>query len=261
MTELFIDIETIPAQRPDVFAEISASKSAKLAVDIAAIKVPGNYKNPELIDKWNAEERPKQIAALNAGVLSEVDDAYRKTSFDGAYGQICVIGFAVDDRPAQSYHVDDLSAVEERQLLEHFACSLADCIASNEVFSTVVIGHNVAAFDLRFLVQRHIIHNMRPHAVIGRAAQAKPWETDRVYDTMVQWSGLGKSVSLDKLCKALSVPTPKDGIDGSMVWDFVNDGRIEEVAAYCRKDVEATRAVHRRMTYQVEAVSFEDVAS
>ena len=38
------------------------------------------------------------------------------------------------------------------------------------------------------------------------AAQAKPWELEKVYDTMIQWAGVGKTVSLDKLCRALGLP-------------------------------------------------------
>jgi predicted PolB exonuclease-like 3'-5' exonuclease len=62
------------------------------------------------------------------------------------------------------------------------------------------------------------------------------------------------------LCLALSIPTPKGDLDGSKVWQYVQDGRHEEVAAYCRRDVEATRQVHRRMTFQtVDVPEFEDV--
>jgi hypothetical protein len=102
------------------------------------------------------------------------------------------------------------------------------------------------------LAQRHIVNGIRPHIVIGRAAQAKPWEGDKVFDTMVQWTGSASvRISLDKLCKALSIPTPKDGgITGATVWDAVQEGRIAEVAAYCAGDVLATREAWRRMTYQ-----------
>ena len=235
MTYLYLDIETIPAQRPDVLEEIRASKQAELTAALASIAPPSNYKK----------------ADLQASFDADVDEAYRRTGLDGAFGQVCVIGFALDGGEPQSYRVLDMSAEEEKTLLEGFSCALTDLIAPSEVLSTTVIGHNVAAFDLRFLVQRHIINGVRPHIVIARAAQAKPWEIDRVYDTLIQWAGNGAKAggSLDKLCKALSIPSPKGAIDGSKVWDFVKDGRIAEVADYCAKDVAATRAVHRRMTF------------
>lgn len=251
MTALYLDIETIPAQRPDVLEEIRTSKQADLDAALAAIAPPGNYKKQETIDEWMATEAPKVAAKLTAAFDADVEEAYRRTGLDGAFGQVCVIGYALNNDEPQYLSVVDLSSKSERDLLMAFADRLNEIIQANEVLSTTVIGHNVLNFDLRFLVQRHIINRIRPHTVIARAAQAKPWEQDRVYDTLVQWGGTGAKAggSLDKLCKALSIPSPKGAIDGSKVWDFVKAGEIDQVAAYCAKDVAATRAVHRRMTF------------
>ena len=245
---LFIDIETVPAQRPDILDELKASMSADLASKIAAIAPPGNYKKQETIDAWYADEAPKIRLAMQSEFENELDSTYRKTSFDGAFGQVCVIGFAINDEPAITLFNEDWQ--DERTLLENFAYCLTSDIEHKD-FVTVV-GHNVASFDLRFLMHRYIVNGIRPHSVISRAAQAKPWESDKVFDTMVQWAGVGNRIKLDKLCKALNVPTPKGELDGSKVWDYVNAGRIEEVATYCKKDVEATRQVYKRMTFATE---------
>jgi hypothetical protein len=251
VTYLYIDIETIPAQRPDVLEEIRASKQADLEAALAAIAPPGNYKKQETIDEWMANEAPKVAAKLQSAFESDVDDTYRKTSFDGGFGQICVIGFALDDAAPSHMYVPDLTQDAERCLLMDFSHCLDELILKADWFTTTVIGHNVVAFDLRFLVQRHIVNGVRPHFIIAHAAQAKPWEQDKVYDTLAQWSGNGSKAggSLDKLCKALSIPSPKGDIDGSQVWNYVRDGKIDQVAEYCAKDVAATRAVHRRMTF------------
>ena len=45
---------------------------------------------------------------------------------------------------------------------------------------------------------------------------------------------------LEDLCDLLSVPTPKSDMDGSQVAGAVEDGRIDEVAAYCERDAVAT---------------------
>lgn len=47
-------------------------------------------------------------------------------------------------------------------------------------------------------------------------------------------------VSLADVCDLLDVPSPKDGMDGSQVYPAVRDGRIDEVARYCERDVVAT---------------------
>lgn len=228
---IYIDIETIPAQRPDVLDEIKAT-----------IKAPATYKKPESIAEWLRTEGPAAI-----------DEAYRKTGLDGAYGQVCVVGLALgEDTPVTIFEDDWQAPCAERRILEALSCQLLDWVEPGDLLSTCVIGHNVSAFDLRFLAQRSIVNGIRPHAVIARAAQAKPWEADKVFDTMVQWTGSASvRASLDKLCKALSIPTPKGDITGATVWDAVQAGRIQEVAAYCAGDVAATREVHRRMTFQL----------
>ena len=224
MTTLFLDIETLPADRQDVRNYIAAT-----------VKPPGNISKAETIAKWEAESKPGAIA-----------EAIDKTSFDGAFGRVCCIGWALGNDAPDVIH----SAAAETDLLRTFAAELGAAIPANEVLSTTVIGHNVSSFDLRFLVQRYIVNGIRPPTVIHRAAHAKPWEADKVYDTMVQWAGTGNRVSLDKLCLALGIPSPKDGMDGSQVAAYVAAGRIEEVAAYCKGDVAAVREVWRHMTFQ-----------
>lgn len=70
---------------------------------------------------------------------------------------------------------------------------------------------------------------------------------------MTAWAGWGGRVALDRLCAALGLPEKGseigEDIDGAKVWDFVRAGRIEEVAAYCRADVERVRAIHQRLTF------------
>lgn len=220
---LFLDIETIPTARDDVREYIAAT-----------VKPPGNISKAETIAKWIAESKPEAV-----------EDAIAKTGLDGSFGRVCVIGWAFNDGDARTL----LNADNEAALLACFADVMADAINHSTQFSTIVIGHNVSSFDLRFLVQRFIVHGIRPPMTIQRAAQAKPWESDKVFDTMVQWAGVGNRISLDKLCLALEIESPKGDMDGSQVAAYVAAGRIAEVAAYCQRDIEATRAVYRRMTF------------
>lgn len=229
MTHLFLDIETLPTDRQDV-RELLASK----------VTHPGNISKPETIAKWYAESKQEAV-----------DEAVSKTGLDGTFGRVCVIGWALDDGDVLTVKSDN----DEEALLREFSDRLH--MHPTDVFETCVVGHNVSGFDLRFLVQRFIVNNIRPPAVIARAAQAKPWESDKVFDTMIQWSGAGAKPggSLEKLCMALSIQSPKGDIDGSKVAAAVAVGRIDDVAAYCARDVEATRKVWRRMTFQPDPVA------
>lgn len=241
----YIDIETIPTQRPDIMAEIRDSLKADLDAKIAAISPPSNYKKQETIDEWLAIEAPKIRTKLESEFEATADEAYRKTSLDGAFGQICVIGWAVDKDKVERHYVKDLSLEEERNLLVSFMYWHDEL----DALMTTVVGHHVLGFDLRYIVQRCMVHGIRPATVISRAAKAKQWDSELVYDTMVQWAGAGNRVSLDKLCKALGVVSPKCAITGANVWDYVKAGKIADVAEYCMGDVEAVRRVHQRMIY------------
>ena len=67
---LYLDIETIPAQDPAIHAMIAERVTA-----------PASYKKPETIAKWEAEEKPAAVAK-----------AIADTSFDGGLGEVCCIG-------------------------------------------------------------------------------------------------------------------------------------------------------------------------
>lgn len=249
MTALYLDIETIPTQRDDVRDYLSSSLREEVTAAMEAVCAPANYKDAEKIAQYIADKR----AALQDEFAQKLADKIHATGLDGSFGQVFCIGWAQgNEHPTTSY------GMSERGVLENFARGLR--VHPNEQHTTTIVGHNVSAFDLRFLTQRFIVNGIRPPLVISRAAQAKPWESEKVFDTMVQWAGIGNRISLERLCLALSIPTPKAELDGSMVWQYVQDGKEDEVARYCERDVEAVRKVHQRMTFQtVTAEEFEDV--
>ncbi|PHV12075.1 ribonuclease H [Chitinimonas sp. BJB300] len=220
--ELFFDIETLPTRDPEVIAQIEAS-----------ITAPGNYTKAESIAQWEIEKKP----AL-------VEEAIRKTSFDPWFGQILCIGVAFDDEAPFT-----LSDHGEYGVLCKFLALLDRRYKSllGNTNPPKVIGHNVTGFDLRYVWVRCIINGLRPPE--WWPVDAKPWDNQRVFDTMTHAAGVGGRVSLDKLCKALGIPTPKGELDGSKVYDYYKAGRINEILTYCAGDVEAMRKVYHRLAF------------
>ena len=218
---IFLDLETIGATSKPICDYIAST-----------IKPPATIKLPASIEKWHKESKAEAIA-----------EAIDKTGLDGAFGQVVCIGCDLHDsgQPEAVYGLD------EPDLLTRFNAVL-DTIPRNMHNATTVVGHNIIGFDLRFLLQRYIVNGIRPHAIINAAAKAKPWDAN-VYDTMTQFAGFGNRISLDKLCMALGIPTPKSDMDGSMVGKAVAEGRLLEVVEYCKRDVAATRIAYRRMTF------------
>lgn len=221
-TVIYLDIETIPTQRDDVRAFIAKS-----------VTHPGNIKKADSIAAWNENEKP-----------AAVEEAVSKTGLDGAFGQVVCVGMDLRDDGEPLV----ISGLSEADVLRAVNEAMTAEFEASDAFSATIVGHNVSSFDLRFLVQRYIVNGVRPHPIIARAAQAKPWEAEKVYDTMIQFAGVGNRISLDKLCLALGLPGKGD-ITGADVWPMVQAGRLQEVADYCADDVRKTRAVFKRMTF------------
>ena len=237
MTPLYLDIETIPGQSPDVIAQLQADA----AEEKSKIKAPGNYKDEAKIAEY--------VSQKSAEIDAAVDDRWRKTSFDGALGQIVAASIAIgNDAPVNIWR-EDWQSAEEHILRELFAVISGSFDRSRDI-RPVFVGHNIVAFDLRFIFQRSIMLGIKPPQVIP--FNARPWD-NHIFDTMTAWAGFGNRVSLDKLCRVFGIPTKGaeigDEIDGSKVWDFVQAGRVADVATYCGGDVDRVREIHRRMTF------------
>lgn len=241
--QIVIDIETLPCQDLELWAELEQDAAEQLAKDLEAVKPPANYKKEDAIASYIREKQE----SMRAEFADARETAYRRTALDGSLGSICVIGLAVDDEPPYSI---DTSATSERDMFKGLMHIIDDrCTAQAR---PCFIGHNLVGFDLRFLWQRCVILGVKPSPWLP--FDAKPWDTGRVYDTMTQWNAeRDKRISLKRLCRALGVPTSKGDIDGSKVWDVWKAGQHAEVAAYCRADVMATRECYRRMAFQVSA--------
>jgi DNA polymerase elongation subunit (family B) len=64
----------------------------------------------------------------------------------------------------------------------------------------------------------------------------------------ITFFGASRKWNLDFACKAFGVESPKDqGMDGFSVGPFYRAGQIREIAAYCRRDVEATAGLFRKL--------------
>jgi hypothetical protein len=113
------------------------------------------------------------------------------------------------------------------------------------------IGHNVRSFDVRFLYQRAVINRLHLPRTLREAALSRSWPRG-LQDTMLMWNPQRDYwIGLDRLCKALGVPSPKTDLDGSKIAAAFAAGEIERIRTYQRGEIEALRACYRRMTFAV----------
>jgi DNA polymerase elongation subunit (family B) len=258
--EIVVDIETIPSQRPELIEEIRADlrENFKAPSDMTKEKACAELgmKDADQI-KFTSKARALEmwVERFRDEKLEETAQAMlAKTSFDGAQGQVAVIGFAVDDKPARTMTVWDLSRKSEIAMLENFFDAIAELYAPALMRNPVFIGHNLAGFDLPFLYKRAVILGIKPPAFIPFGAA--PW-SDHIFDTMVRWDSRN-NISLDNLCKALGIQGKTEGLCGADVWPLIQQGQIQAVANYCIDDVDAARNAYRRMTFRpiIEPQSF-----
>jgi len=211
---LYIDIETIPGP-----------ESGK---DAITVKPPGNMTKQETIDKWFVEKGEKAK-----------DDIYRKQSFNGGYGQICSLSFAVDDGQVFGYKIQ--TRADEKEGLEMAISQISLILSDVGNPNPVLCGHYISGFDLKFIMHRCIIHGilvptwMRPHA--------KPWDVG-IRDTTILWAGARDTIGLDELCGILGLEG-KTGMTGKDVYDYWLAGKHDEISEYCNSDVEKVRQINK----------------
>ena len=218
---IYFDIETIPTQSERLKNHVQTN-----------LTPPANYKKQETIDAWIEENK---------------ELAYRKTALNGGFGQIVCIGYAINDNDVKTIYFDDW-ATSEREILKTFFNELIECYRPSADITPHFIGHNIENFDLRFIYQRAIVLGIKPPSFLP--LNSKSYNNMYIFDTMTEWAGKRNYVSLNEVCLSLGIPTKGDEIDGSKVWDFVQEGKLKQVAEYCADDVVKVRAIHKRMAFQ-----------
>lgn len=241
---IFIDIETIPTQSEEHQAWIRSDLEAERDKALATVKAPSNYKDAGKIEEFVAQARQQILDQHEAQVKAAID----KTGLDGSLGQIVCVSWATDRSDCHALYVKDLSLQSEAALLEVLWSDLAE-LHQTSGRRPVLIGHNHVAFDIPFLWQRSIVHGLKPPFWFPR--NPKPW-SESVADTMLLWAGDRNRISMDRLCRVLGLPG-KGEFGGADVWPAVKDGRLKEVVEYCRADVERTRQIYKRLTFQEAA--------
>lgn len=187
------------------------------------------------IETVPTERSLKENGLLDSQIKLDEAELLKKLSLSAATAQILCLAYAVEPPADSPLQVLD---GEEKTIIQNFWKLAMDV--------NLFVGHNILDFDLRFIWQRSIIHQIKP----PRDIPFTRFRNNPIYDTMHEWSKWGRElVSLDKLAKALGIPSPKENLDGSQVYPYYRAGKIAEVIEYCRRDVDTVRQVYRRLTF------------
>jgi hypothetical protein len=111
------------------------------------------------------------------------------------------------------------------------------------------VSFNGRTFDGPFLSVRSAVHALLPSKNLSGYRYSVESHIDLL--EILTFHGTvsrDQSPSLHSACLAFGIPSPKsEEMHGYAVGDAYREGRLAEVAAYCRKDVEATAALFKRL--------------
>jgi hypothetical protein len=228
---VFIDVETIPSQAPDARDLVRAT-----------IRPPGNFRKPESIAAWMETEGEAAI-----------EEAYRKQGLDATSGELISIAWCSDTSEVKT--ATRAPGEPEVELLDRFFSGVTDLLHAEAVAAAdgrrypadpFFVAHS-AAFDLGFIWRRSIILGLpAPFKIPSPTAR----EGKDFGCTMLTWAGHRGTVSLDRLCRALGITSPKGDLDGSKVFDAWLAGEIDRIAAYNAADVATVRSIWRRLNWE-----------
>ena len=187
------------------------------------------------IETVPTEKALEENGLLDAQIKLDEPELIKKLSLSALSAKIICLCYTIE--PSLSGAVEVLQG-EETDIIKNFWKIVPDC--------NLFVGHNILDFDMRFIYQRSVIHQIKP----SRDIPFTRFRNAPIYDTMQEWSKWGREhASLDSLSKALGIPSTKENLNGSKVYPFYRAGKLPEIVEYCKRDVESVRAVYKRLTF------------
>jgi len=218
---------------------------AILFIDIETIPQSPNY---------NAlSEREKQLwqhkSSFFAKEKETAEELYERAGIYAEFGKIIVIsmGWMYGEDDNRTLRLLTLKNHNEKELLE----ALIQVLHKVDNSDSLICGHNIKEFDIPYICRRILINGLKLPSILD-VASMKPWQTPFL-DTLELWKfGDRKNYTkLDLLAHIFDLPTSKDDIDGSQVYEvYYKDGDLNRIAEYCEKDVLLTSQLYLKLKGQ-----------
>ena len=216
-----------------------------LFLDIETVPQYSSYH--EMSDSW------KSLWDIKAGYIirnkenETVDSVYPRAGIYAEFGKIICIscGFITGSGDQKKIVLKSFAGDNEQLLLHEFAEMLKKWAGTEQRY---LCGHNGKEFDFPYLCRRMIINTI-PSPSLLNVSGKKPWEVNHL-DTMELWKfgDFKNYTSLNLLAHSLGIDTPKDDIDGSMVWEvYWTEKNLNRIITYCQKDVVTVAQILLRM--------------
>jgi 3'-5' exonuclease len=218
---LFLDIETAP-QYPDY------------------VTMPGPWQK-----LWDT----KAASLMRFHEGETIESLYPRAGIYAEFGKIICVscGNMQSGQKPGKFSLKSFYAEDEKTLLREFTDMLVKWTTGNQD-QRYLCAHNGKEFDFPYLCRRLVINGIPIPPTLNSAGK-KPWEVNHL-DTMELWKfgDFKNYTSLNLLAQTLGISTPKDDIDGSMVWQvYWQEKNIQRIVTYCQKDVVTVAQIFLRM--------------
>lgn len=216
-----------------------------LFLDIETVPQYSSY--AELPEEWKALWHLKAQYLLRNKEEETFEIIYPRAGIYAEFGKIICIscGCINASNAEKKITIKSFCGDDEKSVLIQFSEMLNKWAIDN---SKYLCAHNGKEFDFPYLCRRLVVNTL-PIPQILRLSGKKPWEVNHL-DTLDLWKfGDYKSyTSLNLLANTLGIQTPKDDIDGSLVWEvYWIEKNINRIVAYCQKDVITVAQIFLRM--------------
>lgn len=228
---------------------IDVPKNKLLFFDLETVGIEKDYttlneKNPELgrlfesYRNWFEKRYPED----EGKTLDEIFKNHAALVSD--FSKIIVASFSFIT-PDNEVHTTTFADDDEKKLLQDVK-NLLDRVLKLDFY---LCGHNIKGFDMPMLSKRFIVNGIKPPKILPSLG-TKPWDLKAI-DTKELWQfgSFNSPASLDLMCVALGVESPKTGeVSGNMVhetyWDL---NGLQPIAEYCERDVKVLLEVMNKI--------------
>ena len=214
----------------------------RLTLDLETL--PALSMTAEDRQRYAYSKAPKDHPAPAEWLAENTEEQWRRSALDLDRAVIWMVGYAWDDAHPRVLVNPDPEGDPGWCVREFWAAVWSELQARagrSIAYPRAIVGKYHRHFDLPMLARQAFR--------VGPGAEGLAlWLTDVLsypYDKRVCCPGEripGKSLSLDPMAQLLGVSGKPDGMDGSRVYDYFLEGRVDEVAAYCAADVMSARA-------------------
>jgi DNA polymerase elongation subunit (family B) len=210
---------------------MKTDKKKIAAYDIETIARPLSDETINELCKTGNLKDPEKIAAKQA-------EFRNKLGADPLTAMACCGGWYASDEDCGYILLTGKSSMEERMFLNSYLNKLTEY--------DVLVGFNCFSFDSKILMLRSAVHGIEIPFKFDRRRYSSAGNHIDIRMILQDWNTF-EAGKLDFFLDMFGLSGKTDGMDGSLVQEFWNEGLHKEIGEYCLDDVKRTMELFNKI--------------